>query len=508
LQELTPNPDYLYGVELLQYNNLISIFCILLIIVVCLVSAGEEQSGTGNEINPFPSPSASAYNGDYVTITKPGKYTLERDIEHINQAGLLISASSVFLDGMGHLITPATGETGDYHVGLRILGYDGAGDPVQGVTVTNITISGENTAITIGEAESMAAMTDIGGSVIIRNMTLTKNQDGIIIYTGLACGIQDNTITNNTGTGLSISGKETSVVRNTISENNIGIVLKGADDTTLSENIITENTHAGFIGEDAKKSLITNNIFVNADNVLLTGDTEGYQFYDEPAEGTTIVGGALQGGNAWSTPDGKTPMPPGVSDVDKNGIFDEPFVITEGIRDLYPLVWSGSPGISGVTDTKEDASLVKIPESVVTPIKTAVPVQQTRAPTPVPTIYRPKSTISGLHVRIISDTIPQDIPAGTRVDVAIVLYNDGTETWYTDDAIGIQAREDAAIFGPVWMSIPKDTRIESKQEVAVHFTLTALKQPGTYTLIYYAGKQKEGVDVTFGRGYKKEITVT
>ena len=467
--------------------------------------AGGEQTGITSTADSFPPPSTSAYNGDYVTITKPGKYTLERDIEHVNKAGLLISASSVYLDGMGHTVTPAKGGSDTEHIGVLILETDGSGEPVQGVTITNFTVTGENTGIIIGESGNSGLKTgDTFGSVNVRNLTLTNNRDGIILATRVfACGIEENRILNNTGTGLLISGINTTVTGNTITGNTRGITLNKADHTSITGNVISGNKEAGLIGEDAVASLITNNIVMNTENVLLKGDNNEYLFSIEPVNKTNIVGGPFLGGNAWGNPDIGIYLPSGGTDADGNGIFDEPYIITQEVQDQHPLVWSGQDSMMDATTIR-----VYVPLAMITPAAPPVQVQQTLSPTPVPTVNLPKSTISGLHARIIGDTIPETLQRGTKADVTIILYNDGTEAWYGADAIGVQAKDSAAKFGPAWISIPKDAHLESKQEVTIPFTLTALKEPGTYELVYYAGKQKEGLAVTFGRAYKKEITIT
>ncbi|MBN1167402.1 MAG: right-handed parallel beta-helix repeat-containing protein [Methanospirillaceae archaeon] len=480
-----------------------------MILLILLFPAGAEQTGPDTKTYSYPPPSASAYNGDFVTITKPGKYTLERDIIHVNKAGLLIGASSVFLDGMGHTIAPALTGTEEEHIGVVILGYDGAGDPVRGVTITNITISEEKTAVSIGDTSSSPGESGFCESVIARNLTISDNEDGIMVYHGRSCGIENNIISNNTGTGLLISGMQTDVTGNTISSNDIGILVRNADKTTISGNIITGNKKAGLIGEEATSTVIADNILVNTQNILISGDETGYQFFLTPVGATNIVGGTSTGGNAWGTPDKEDLLPPDTSDTDNDGFYDSPVLLTEGLTDQYPLVWSGPDNTEGTQNSgivipaagKEITEEPVIPEEI-TPIATPLPT-----PVPEKTVSIPKSTISGLHARIIGDTIPDTLAAGTKTDVSLTLYNDGTETWYSDDAIGVHAKEDATLFGPAWIPIPADIRLDSKSETQVHFTLTAKKNPGTYNLVYFAGKQKEGVIVTFGRAYKKQITI-
>ncbi len=481
-----------------------------MILLILLFPAGAEQTGSDTKTYSYPPPSASAYNGDYVTITKPGKYTLERDIIHVNKAGLLIGASSVFLDGMGHTITPALTSTGEEHIGVIILESDGGGDPVRGVTITNCTISGEKTAVSIGDTSSSPAESGFCESVIARNLTISDNEEGIMVYHGRSCGIENNIISNNTGTGLLIAGIQTGVTGNTITSNEIGILVRNAEKTIISGNIIIGNTKAGLIGEEATGTVIADNIFVNTQNVLISGDKTGYQFFLTPAVAHNIVGGTKTGGNAWGLPDREEPLPPDASDSDNDGFYDNPVLVTEDLTDQYPLAWSGPD-----TAKRTQNSGIGIPaagdEITEVPVKPEeITIVATPLPTPVPekTVAIPKSTISGLHARIIDDTIPDTLAAGTKTDVSLTLYNDGTETWYSDDAIGIHAKEDATLFSPAWIPIPGDICLDSKSETKVHFTLTAKKNPGTYNLVYFAGKQKEGVIVTFGRAYKKQIIVS
>ena len=95
--------------------------------------------------------------------------------------------------------------------------------------------------------------------------------------------------------------------------------------------------------------------------------------------------------------------------------------------------------------------------------------------------------------------------AGMSYPVNITLLNDGSDNWLDLHTVGVRALGEAATWGPEWMPVPSG--INSKQSYTYDFELKAPKTPGTYELSYQVVRGGQGVSVTFGRPYKKVVTV-
>ncbi len=93
----------------------------------------------------------------------------------------------------------------------------------------------------------------------------------------------------------------------------------------------------------------------------------------------------------------------------------------------------------------------------------------------------------------------------TSYPVTITIFNDGSDDWLDMHAVGIKATDQAATSGPEWLVIP--SIVKSKQSYTFNFELMSPSTPGTYELSYQAARGGQGVSVTFGRPYKKVITV-
>lgn len=170
-----------------------------------------------------------------------------------------------------------------------------------------------------------------------------------------------------------------------------------------------------------------------------------------------------------------------ISDTDQNGIGDIPYT-KSGLEDRYPLIPSG-------------AGFSPQPE----PVQSAAPTS-----TPIP-VSTPFSIITGMHAIITGDTIPAEMKAGMIYPVSITLLNDGTDDWLLMHAVGIRASGFAASCGPEWLEIP--SLVGSKQPYTFQFKIKAPLEPGTYDFTYQATRGGQGVSVTFGRPYKKVVTV-
>ena len=174
------------------------------------------------------------------------------------------------------------------------------------------------------------------------------------------CG--DNEVTNNTlisnNEGIKIDhlSPGNTFKNNTIINNNIGIsIIDSCADTLITENRIQFNRDYGiYIAQSSTDpgfngtNLIYNNVFNNTVNFF--NNTKTMQYGDPvtsiwnitKTSGTNIAGGSYLGGNYWAKPDG-TGFSQICADVNKDGIGDLPFKISENDSDYFPLVSMSKP---------------------------------------------------------------------------------------------------------------------------------------------------------------------
>lgn len=439
----------------------------------------------------FP-PESGTYTGDYVLIQEPGRYTLENNITHNYPAGVIITSSSVILDGQGHHISPAI--TGDPSVGIWVTLQDSAGKPVTGVRIQNLTIQNEVTGIYIEGADSSEFPWGKDSS------SDQSVSDALASDREIKCS--DVTITGSRIGYTSKDLKKPVIWQSVISENEEGIFISGGSpdirDLIIAENTgsgihlvktnggaitgcrIEANQVAGIHFDHATGTQVWNNILDNQVNIKNTA-SDGIVLHKTPVSQTNIINGPKTGGNLWVQ--GGVPVYSShkIPDADQDGIGDIPY-IESGLIDQYPLIPSGTGfALPEITD----------PEPV-------------RVMTPAP-VSTPFSLITGIHAIITGDSIPTEMRAGNSYKANITLLNDGSDNWLDSHSVGIRAIGDTAQWGPEWMPVPPG--INSKQSYTVHFEINAPKLPGTYELSYQAVREGQGVSVTFGRPHKKVVTV-
>jgi len=441
----------------------------------------------------FP-PESGTYTGDYVLIDEPGRYTLENNITHAYPVGIIITSSSVILDGQGHSIRPA--KTNDPSVGIWVALFDSEGKAITGVRIQNLTIQDEVTGIYLEGSDSSEFPwgKDHGSDPSVSDM-LTSDRD---------CTCSDVTITGSRIGFSSKNLKKPVLLSSRISGNEKGIFISGGT-PEIRDLVIAENTGSGIYLENTEGGVITgcriegnhgpgilldhapgiqiwNNILdnqMNIKNIASEGAVLSLSLTNRP----NIINGPKTGGNLWVQ--GGIPVYASqmIPDADQDGIGDIPY-IDAGLIDQYPLIPAGT----GFTP--------QVPAEPEPPV-------QTQTPVPVST---PFTIITGVHAVITGDSIPSAMQAGKSYQVNITLLNDGSDNWLDMHAVGIRALGDAATWGPAWLPVPSG--IHSKQSYTIPFELTAPAKPGTYELMYQAVREGQGVSVTYGRPYKKVVTVT
>jgi len=439
----------------------------------------------------FP-PEPGPYAGDYVLIQEPGKYTLEHNISHTYPVGVIITSSSVILDGQGYHISPSS--TGGPSVGIWVTGLDTSQKPVTGVRVQNLTITDEVTGIYLEGTDSsefpwgsdhspdskavLAIQSD--REIKCSDVAISGCRMGIASYDLESPVLWESTVRGN-NQGLFVSGGTPDIRDMVISGNSgAGVSLHNTSGGEITRSRIEGNSGGGILLDHVSGTLIWDNILDNAINIKDT-ESVGVRLYHDLMNQTNIIKGALTGGNLWAEGGVPVYISQMIPDADQNGIGDIPYT-KSGLEDRYPLIPSGA-GFS--------------PQPV--PVQSAVP---TNAPAPVST---PLSIITGMHAVITGDTIPAEMKAGMTYPVSITLLNDGTDDWLLLHAVGIRASDSAASYGPEWLEIP--SLVSSKQPYTFQFEIKAPSERGRYDFTYQATRGGQGVSVTFGRPHKKVVTV-
>ena len=245
----------------------------------------------------FP-PQESGYLEDHITITTPGRYTLERGVHHSYPVGVVILSSSVILSGNDHLISPSSSDSGS--VGIWIAAYDSEGIPITDVTLSNLRIEGETYGIFIeGDnltpfswANNTEKPTESPRQTLLTQMidifssTISSCVTAIGISDGIGVRITDVELYENEY-GITASGRDLEIQNTTITAHSkAGVLLDGVIRTSLSENTITGNN----IGIKAIHNSIntlneSDNTYENSQNIVTDEEDTPFVF-DVPVTST------------------------------------------------------------------------------------------------------------------------------------------------------------------------------------------------------------------------------
>jgi parallel beta-helix repeat protein len=188
----------------------------------------------------------------------------------------------------------------------------------------------------------------------LRGNNASNNGNGIILSSSGNNTLIGNNANSNNGIGISLSSSgNNSLGGNNASNNNrIGISLASSSDNMLSGNNASSNDY-GISMDFSGDNLIYNNIFNNTNNVLFYGSNINTWGITKQSD-TNILGGPYLGGNFWVYPNG-TGFGQTCSDVNSDGICDEPFVLDENNIDYLPLSYQ-SASISFTNPTPVNGS--------------------------------------------------------------------------------------------------------------------------------------------------------
>jgi parallel beta-helix repeat protein len=196
------------------------------------------------------------------------------------------------------------------------------------------TANGSNYGFWLGYSHS--------GTVVRGNEIRANNTNGIEIEHGQNNVIEDNLISGNGGKGIVLRTDGSApfppaqfpCLALPNQSQSTGYTIRG--------NIIKQNFGKGIELINTTNSLVVNNLIGGNASGQASSNGSGVVWSEVPATGPNIVGGAMLGGNYWSSYTG--------ADLDADGLGDTLLPFTDGGAvaapgDLHPLI--GDPDLSG-----------------------------------------------------------------------------------------------------------------------------------------------------------------
>ena len=178
-----------------------------------------------------------------------------------------------------------------------------------------------------------------GGNNLVSTNNIINCSTGIEIYDVQAKTVLcDNKIMDcNYGIDLTFVFKS-KVYNNTISNSSIGIFLKdNCHENELSSNMVISSKESGIdLRDEITDNLIYNYYFNNTLNVRADNSKDNF-WNTTKTKRTNIVKGPYLGGNFWANPNG-TGFSQNATDLDSNGIRDQPYRVNASDLDYLPLL--------------------------------------------------------------------------------------------------------------------------------------------------------------------------
>ena len=246
-------------------------------------------------------------------------YTFTDDIYD----SIVVERSNIIIDGNGHTLQGS-----------------GSGNGFFLNNTSSVTVKGTD----IRDFETGILLLFTFGSSIFENTMADNSLSGIFLIASENNSISGNIVTNNwIGIGLEIEVNYNSVVGNKITNNSAdGIFVNDqSNNNTIIENYVANNVGGIYIGPLPcfGNFIFHNNFINNTDHQALVASWEpSINTWDD---------GYPSGGNYWSD---YLSRYPGAQEIDDSGIWDTPYNIDETNQDNYPLIepWA-APTPSGIT---------------------------------------------------------------------------------------------------------------------------------------------------------------
>jgi len=202
-------------------------------------------------------------------------------------------------------------------------------------------------------------------NIIVRNLNLTKNGQGVVLVNSENCFVEYSNITKMGYYAIQLVDSSSNIIRkNNIMDNRrpysgVGVAVEGHSTGNIISNNLIQNNEKGILFHGSSANTIYHNNFVG--NAVQASNYGSTNVWDA---------GYPSGGNYWSDYAGADDK--NGTDQDKpgkDGIGDEPYVIDETNRDNYPFV-SMVPEIG--METSINVDLIWVSAGIATVIAVAV----------------------------------------------------------------------------------------------------------------------------------------
>lgn len=318
------------------------------------VAGGVVDDGTGPQTSQLADQAGPTEIESCTVIDEPGRYELTADVESDGGACVHVRSDDVVLDGNGHTVG-GTGNSSDDSVGVLAFngsenGFDRRGDPLENVTVLDLTVTGHGHGVRLGQ------IVGSGPTVTVRNVTATDNGDGVVAFGVGGSSLVDLAATGNERTGVIVWETTFLSVRNlTVSDNGAnGLAL---DQSVLASNVTgvtaTDNGGRGIVVDAGSVGNVVTDAYV-ADN----GGT-GVEFSD--SSGTTLRNATVadNGGPGISSEFGEADRVENVTLADNAVAYDSSDdssrygIVTDELRLANGVVASFGTSVTGLDDADE-----------------------------------------------------------------------------------------------------------------------------------------------------------
>jgi len=171
-------------------------------------------------------------------------------------------------------------------------------------------------------------------NIIVRNLNLTTNGQGVVLVNSENCFVEYSNITKMGYYAIQLVESDSNTIRkNNITDNKppyfgVGIAVQSHSTGNIISNNIIQNNERGILFSDSSANTIYHNNFVG--NAVQASNYGSTNVWDA---------GYPSGGNYWSdyaAADNKSGTDQ--DEPSKDGIGDEPYVIDETNRDNYPFI--------------------------------------------------------------------------------------------------------------------------------------------------------------------------
>ena len=243
-----------------------------------LVDTGMATMGNVVLVPVTPTPKGSGYSYFNTTgsdqsyfIYSPGIYTLQDGFSTSNNSAIYIGASDVVLEGNAHTITGNTAnsgiivQSGRYNATVR--NFKNIDNFCYGIDSNGYQVSLINNSLS---ENSFTGINSMGPDIFLHQNTLTNNYFGVFL-SGNNAILKDNVLSYNDVYGIFGTSKNCTMENNYVDSNDYGVVISG-DNLLFNANNVQNNQQTGVQIQSTGAYCVGNTISQNSANFLTLGN--------------------------------------------------------------------------------------------------------------------------------------------------------------------------------------------------------------------------------------------